>query len=470
MINLFANYRPHAGQRELHAAGTRFVAVCAGVRSGKTYGAAREFLRRVFADRFWKRGPLHYWAVAPTYDLCTVAEREILAVLRAASPRLLKAYSKTERRIELLGGIVIEMKSAHRPEWLVGVGLDGLWIDEAARVDPDAWKGQLRMRLSDREGFGVFSTTPLARNWFHEEIWRAGMPGDAKKQPSYTSVHFTTAQNTALPHLAREVEAARLELPARYFAREYLASFDAFVGQIYEEFDRRVHLATPADLPAAFAETRVGVDWGYRNPGAMIVVARDGDGTWWVLDEIVRAGLPIRAATDAISNPRTNAEAAMRFHSQFPIRNSEFEGASWLEIACVLAEKYHPSMFLCDPSRPEHIRALRAEGLPARAAKNEVAAGIQTVATLLHVPALANMQSDHLTISASSASPREQNSIPIGPRLRVSERCTHLLSELPAYRWRNDDAASEEPEKRDDHALDALRYALHHNTHRPAFW
>ncbi|MCZ7583106.1 MAG: hypothetical protein M5R36_07090 [Deltaproteobacteria bacterium] len=56
------------------------------------------------------------------------------------------------------------------------------------------------------------------------------------------------------------------------------------------------------------------------------------------------------------------------------------------------------------------------------------------------------------------------------PRLRVLGRLTHLLSELPNYRWREDDAASEEPVKENDHALDALRYALYHQTHKPAFW
>ena len=134
MIHLFKSYRPHAGQRRLHRLGTRFAAVCAGVRSGKTHGTAREFLRRVFADRFWKEGPLHYWAVAPTYDLCSIQQREILAVLDSHQARLVTADGKKERRLKLAGDILIEFKSAHRPEMLVGVGLDGLWLDEAARA------------------------------------------------------------------------------------------------------------------------------------------------------------------------------------------------------------------------------------------------------------------------------------------------------------------------------------------------
>lgn len=419
MIHLFGDYRPHRGQAELHRCGARFVAVCAGVRSGKTHGAAREFLRRVWADRFWKPGPLRYWAVAPTHDLGEAQWREILSALGGDRWALVARVAKTDRRVELVSDITIEFKSAHEPRRLVGVGLDGLWLDEAARVHEDAWKGQLRMRLSDRLGWGLFSTTPLSRNWFFRDVWRLADPDNPARRPDYGAVRFTTADNTALPHLAAEVERARRELPARYFEREYLASFDAFIGQVYEGFDRKVHVCREADLPAALAEVRVGVDWGYRNPGAMVVVGRDGDGRWWALDERYERGLIV----DGTSAERT-----------------------WLAIARELAAKWRPTGFLCDPSRPEYIRALRTAGLPAKAAVNDILPGIQRIATLLHVDPVG------------------------GPALRILERCRFLLGEIPQYRWRDDGPALEEPLKLDDHALDALRYALCTEPHKPAFW
>lgn len=418
MLHLFANYRPHDGQLRLHRAGTRFIALCAGVRSGKTYAAARELLRRVYADRWAKSGPLLYWAVAPTHDLGEVQWREVMSALAGPAAVLVRNVHRTDRRVELAGDITIEFKSAHVPERLVGVGLDGLWIDEAARVDERAWTGQLRMRLSDRLGWGLFSTTPLSRNWFYREIWRRGDPHDALAMPDYSRTHFTTAQNTALPHLAAEVERARRELPARYFEREYLASFDSFIGQVFEGFDRRVHVFADVDAPARFDEVRVGVDWGFRNPGAMIVVGRDGDGCWWTLDERYARGVPV-----------------------------EGEGRTWLAIARELAEAWRPSVFACDPARPEYIRAFRKAALPARAAKNDVAAGIARIATLLHPDR------------------------PGGPLLRVHGRCVQLLSEIPQYRWRDDgDGGREEPVKQDDHTIDAWRYALATDPHRPGFW
>ncbi len=419
MIHLFKNYCPHEGQRKLHSSATRFASVCAGVRSGKSYGAAREFMRRVFADRFAKSGPLRYWAIAPTYDLADVQQREISNILQADAKALIKASSKGDRSLELDGDILIEFKSAHYYERLVGVGLDGLWIDEAARLHPEAWRGQIRMRLSDRMGWGLFSTTPLSRNWFYDEIWRRGDPLDELYDSAYASVHFTTAQNTALPGLVAEVEQARRDLPPRYFQREYLASFDAFIGQIYEEFDRKIHVVKKSELPDTFTEVRVGVDWGFRNPGAMIVVGRDGDDCWWVIEEIVRNGTYVDS-----SGPET----------------------TWLSLAQDINARLRPSVFLCDPSRAEYIRSFRAAGLPAKGADNRVASGIQRVAMLLHT---------------NPDNP---------PRLRFDESLTHLLSEIREYRWREDDPFAEEPVKENDHALDALRYALSATPHKPAWW
>ncbi|MFE6742337.1 hypothetical protein [Streptomyces tubercidicus] len=51
--------------------------------------------------------------------------------------------------------------------------------------------------------------------------------------------------------------------------------------------------------------------------------------------------------------------------------------------------------------------------------------------------------------------------------LRIHRSCSGLLDELPAYAW--DPAASErgedKPLKRDDHSVDALRYAVHSTVH-----
>ncbi len=423
-ICLFNHYHPHPGQAAFHQLGTRFAVVLAGTRAGKTYAAAREFVRRVYFDRARKSGPLHYWCVAPTYGIGKTQLRELFATLGGETGELVASWAKTERELRLIGEVLIEFKTAERPESLVGVGLDGLWIDEAARLKSEAWLGGLRMRLSDRRGWAIFSTTPLGRNWFYDEVVRRADPDSPIYEPDHGLVRFRTVDNTAVPGLADEVEQARRTLPPRYFKREYEADLTSFAGMVFDEFDPDVHVVGPRNrlgltaLPRHFAEVRAGVDWGFRNPGAIVVLGRDGDHTWWVIAEDVRRGVPV----------------------------STSGGGCWVDIARTLHKRYGIRRFVCDPSGPAFIAAFRRAGLPAYTANNDVGAGVQTVATALHL---------------DESSGR--------PRLLLGPDCGHLAHELSCYSW-DEHAEGEQPRKDDDHAIDALRYALHTKPHAPAWW
>jgi hypothetical protein len=423
-VSLFQGYRPHAGQAAFHKLGTRFAVVLAGTRAGKTYAAAREFLRRVYLDRARKKGPLHYWCVAPTYAVGKTQLRELFAALGGETGELVQSWSKTERELRLVGEVLVEFKTAERPEVLVGVGLDGLWIDEAARLKAETWLSKLRMRLTDRRGWAVFSTTPLGRNWFYHEVVRRADPESPIYEPDHGLVRFRTADNTTVPALAEEIEQARRTLPARYFRREYEADLTSFAGMVFDEFDPDVHQTGPKNRlgvgapPAHFAEVRAGVDWGFRNPGAIVVLGRDGDGVWWAIAEEVHAGVPVAASG----------------------------GKSWTEIAKALHQRHGITRFVCDPSGPSFIAAFRRAGLAAAPGDNDVGAGVQSVATALHV-----------------------NPDTGAPGLFIGPDCPNLAAELAAYAW-DDDSEGEQPRKENDHTVDALRYALHTRTHAPAWW
>lgn len=92
-----------------------------------------------------------------------------------------------------------------------------------------------------------------------------------------------------------------------------------------------------------------------------------------------------------------------------------------------LQERYRPGTFYCDPAEPASIEAFRRAGLDATEAENDVMPGIQSVTSLQD-------------------------------QLRVLEHCQQLRNEFGQYRYEDDD---EQPVKVNDHAMDALRYALH---------
>jgi len=418
-IHLFRDYKPHEKQKEFHKSKARFKALAAGVRAGKTYGAAREFIKKVYEDRAQKQGRLNYWIVAPDYNLTEVAREELADILGADNPEemesspLVKKFNRSKLRLWLYGNILIEFKSAERPEKLVARGLDGVWIDEAARCAEVTWSN-IRSRLADRQGWALFSSTPMGKNWFYEQIFRLGDRLDPLYDPLFSSFQFTTVDNTAVPGLTKEVELARKQMPWRYFKRDFLASFDAFVGQIYDEFNRKIHVVNKH--PKRFTRVIACKDWGFRpNPGVTLVIGITGAGNWYVIHE--------------------------EYHTELLITpvDEHDKDLCWVKLDKQLQEKYKIDKFYCDPSEPEYIAAYRKAGVRVEEAKNAVLPGIQAVATFLHV----NEETGR-------------------PRLFVCEWCTNTIREHESYHWkqRKDGVMLEEPEKKDDHCCDGLRYAV----------
>lgn len=422
-VSLFADYRPHAKQIEFHRSGRRFEVVAAGVRAGKTYAGAREFLRRVFHDRASKQGRLWYWVVAPIYDLLDVARQEIFDVLGGEDSPLIRKWEPSKNRLWLHGNIRIDFKSADRPERLVSASLDGFWMDEAARCPAAAWPN-LRARVADKQGWGIFTTSPMGMNWFYEEVVRRGLPDDEKADPEFAVHTFRTVDNTAVPGLREEVEKARKQLPPKYFRRDFEASFEAFAGKVYDELDPALHLRDQLPGELAHAELIAGVDWGFANQGVLLVVAVWRREVAMAIEEDVAEGVILGSPGD---KPGLS---------------------TWVARAKRLQEKYagRIGVWYCDPSEPEHITVFRRAGLNAKPADNALEPGIQTVATWLHPHGDTGQ-----------------------PRLFIHRRCRVLWKQLNGYHRREtrDGVVTEEIVKENDHTCDALRYAMHTHLGRP---
>ena len=411
-IKLHSEYKPIPPMAKVHESGARFVCAMAGARSGKSHGFAEEFIERIYLDRAKKKGLLRYWCCAPTYPLTRVQEEK----LREALPRKVLIKERiSERRWELEGNIWIEFKSTDKPQNLVAVGLDGMWVDESARVKPDAWRGQLRMRLSDRQGWALFSTTPLGRNWYWKDVC-AKSPKNGGNDPDYDYFQWTTAENISIPALVAEVAKAKLELPDAYFKREYLGSPDAFIGQVFE-WSEDLHV-WHFDRPHENGMHGPVID----DDGKLLVAARD---VWYAFDPgfrhygvmgaylLLNDGLILRVD-----------ERAARGKDQ----------AWWVREALALRDMWGDGMIYYDPSRPDFQMAFWDAGLSSQAADNSVMAGISTLARLLH--------------------PIEGR-----PGTMTTETCELAISQMPAYRWAENEQI-EKPLKENDDAPDEWRYGV----------
>ena len=207
-------YSPREDQRLIFTSPARFLVMDAGRRWGKTVTGLNWLLEGACS------GPGEYWWVAPVYAQSRMAFRKLVTAARkGGADKAFRSVGKKEMRIEMINGAAITFKSADNPETLRGEGLMRAVIDEAARVQRDAWDEVLRPTVSDTGGKVLFISTPKGKNWFFE-IWTRGQD---PLQPEYQSWKRTTADNPRVS--GEDIEQARRSLPVDVFNQEYLAEF-----------------------------------------------------------------------------------------------------------------------------------------------------------------------------------------------------------------------------------------------------
>src|SRR5690606_29556640 len=77
---------------------------------------------------------------------------------------------------------------------LVGEGLDGAIMSEAAKHRADTWERFIRPALADKRGWADFPTTPEGHNWYYDLY----MLGLNDQFPQYESWRFPSWDNPAI--------------------------------------------------------------------------------------------------------------------------------------------------------------------------------------------------------------------------------------------------------------------------------
>lgn len=200
----------HPGQAEVEGwfeeKVARFVMLMCGRRWGKTkYGVRRA---SVVALRGGKVG----W-FAPTYKYASEAWRELVKRLGPAVVQ----KNEQERRLELVGGGVVEVWTMDTDDPARGRDYDLAVVDEAGLV-PElraVWFEAIRPTLVDRRGQALFLGTPKGRSGSFSRMYAEAERGEE----GWRARRAPTIENPWIP--ADEVEAARRELPAEAFAQEF---------------------------------------------------------------------------------------------------------------------------------------------------------------------------------------------------------------------------------------------------------
>jgi hypothetical protein len=182
----------------------------------------------------------------------------------------------------------VQVKSAHDPDSLRGVGLDLVVLDEAAYMSEETWIEALRPTLSDRKGRAVFLSTPNGRNYLYHLFLRG--QGD---DPEWKSWQLPTSANPFID--PAEIERARAELPEMIFRTEYLAEFLESGAGVFR-YVREVSTAQPQSEPDPTHSYIAGVDFGRYGDFTVVSVIDAKTATQVYLDRFNEIGWEIQRA------------------------------------------------------------------------------------------------------------------------------------------------------------------------------
>jgi phage terminase large subunit-like protein len=248
--------RRHAAQQRVVSEAARFNVLACGRRWGKTTLGV-DLLVPPALEGY----PVAWFA--PTYKMLTEVWREVRRVFLPATERV----NAQEHRLELVTGGVVDMWSLDTPNTARGRRYRRIVADEAAMVADleDAWNAVLRPTLVDFKGDAWFLSTPKGYGHFRA-LFDAGQD---PQRPDWASWQMPTTSN---PHIdSEEVEAARLMLPERTYAQEFLAQFLEDGGGVFRRVRDAVG-AAPQDGKQAGRRYVVGVDWGKLEDFTVLVV------------------------------------------------------------------------------------------------------------------------------------------------------------------------------------------------------
>lgn len=449
------NWEPHTLQEEIVASSARFRVVSAGRRFGKSQVGGHELLPEAFVTYSQKESLLtaalrrEFWIVGPAY---TDAEKEFRVVYNLMK-KLEMPFDRPGTYYDAVGGSMhisafegtfqVHAKSAMHPESLVGEGLSGVILAEAAKLKERVWTKAIRPTLADFMGWMLATSTPEGRNWFHE-MYQAGQdpfnPDWASwRCPSWGNHHVyrtptLTRDVTRLQAMLEnpkihdnaiqlvkkfklkidpEIVSLIMDLTAESFNQEIAAKFTDFVGRVFKDFDEDIHVGDFEYEPGW--ETYGAVDWGFTNPSVWLLIQI---GTWGqirVLDELYTPGL-----------------TAEEFSKEVKARG-----------LCPAGTK----TFYADPAAPgdtrvmENILKVNSTG----GTGGELNPRLDAIRKALK-PRPFELPNDH------------PDKI---PQLMIDRGCTNLIREMSVYRYPDnkkevDKNSPELPLKKDDHSPEAL--------------
>lgn len=281
---------------------------------------------------------------------------------------------------------------------LRGLTVQG-WLADEITLHPKSFTDQGIARCSLRGSRIFWSCNPDSPYHYIKTQYVDG-------NPSARTWHWVLDDNTTLD--PAYVQTLKDSYTGLFYRRFILGEWVLAEGTVYEGFDESRHVV--AECPFKPDRWVVGADYGTINPCVFLLVALKGDRAHVAREWYYEPGNGARQLTDS---DYADAYVALLREEGLPLNRTR----AWV-----------------DPSAASFRVELERRGADVAGADNSVLDGIRVVASLL-----------------------------TDGRLTLSPQCRHLRQQFASYVWDDKAALSgqDRPLKVNDHAPDALRYAIY---------
>ena len=286
-----------------------------------------------------------------------------------------------------------------------GASLDFVWFDEEP---PHDIYNECKMRVLDKQG-DIFGTmTPLLGLTFvYDEIY-LNSSGDDEVWCEFFSWEdnpFLSEEETQ--RLSSSLSQSELE------ARKYGRFLDIASSQVYTEFDENVNVIDPFNVPKEWYSA-ISIDPGLHNPLSCHFYAVDYDGNVYVIAEHYASNQTVTWHAEKIKAICQNLNWPVGYSGNYEALIDSAATQRTLASEKNVVELFFDNGISVNPN-----------------VNKDLFVGISKVKSYL----------------------KDANGT---PHLFIFKNCVNLIREIKGYFWGNNDA----PIKRDDPALDELRYFI----------
>ena len=401
-------YKPLGSeQRAFHITSALIKWLFGGNQSSKTYTNMMDLalLLLDFHPTQFRPNGIH-WACIESWDQVRdiLWEENLQRFIPAhAIFNIIWGPDRVPRKIFLKNGHRIEFKAFNQGRnQFQGRAIDSIHCDEQCHHDFQAILNEMQARLLAKDGYLSWGMTPIMPQPELEERIE-----DLPETDEVFQINLNGNRISVGGYIPdKRIDQMIGEWPEETQATRIRGEFASFYGAVFKTYSRRIHVVAPFRIPKEWRRYRA-FDFGFTNPFVCLWLAKDKDENWYLYREYYQKQTSI---------------------------------AEHIRMVKLLSKGERYISSYADPENAEDRSEMKKAGIPTKAARKDVARGIELVQSKLKV--------------------KENGK----PSLFIFRTCRNTCREIPVYHYPKGTSTKNPkdiPVQKDDHTIDCVRYGLY---------